>query len=108
MIDWTRLNALRADIGEEDFADVAILFVAEISEHLERLAAAPDTACAADFHFLRGSAANLGFTALTDACEAAEADCHAGQAPDLGRVLAIFAASLNAATPQMPELTLAA
>ena len=42
MIDWDRLNALRSDIGEEDFADVAFLFISEIGEKLCQPAGGPD------------------------------------------------------------------
>lgn len=108
MIDWTRLNGLRADIGEEDFADVAMIFVAEITEHLDRLAADPGSAMAADFHFLRGSAANMGFVAMVAACRQAEADCLAGTIPDLAGVADSFAASLGAIATDIPGIADAA
>ena len=108
LIDWDRLAALRNDIGEENFADVALLFVAEIDETLARLSSEPGRATAADFHFLRGSASNLGFAALTDACLAAEAACAAGRAPDIPGVAAAFHAALDEAAPRMPELARAA
>lgn len=105
-VDWHRLNELRADIGEEDFADVAMLFVAELSETLERLT--PASAVAADFHFLRGSAANLGFDALVQACSVAEAACNAGTAPDVDAVRNAFAAAIVEVEPHVPELAAAA
>jgi histidine phosphotransfer protein HptB len=108
MIDWTRLNGLRADIGEEDFADVAMIFVAEITEHLDRLAEYPANATAADFHFLRGSAANMGFDAMVDACRRAEAACVAGAPPDLAAVADSFAASLGAIAADIPGIAAAA
>jgi len=108
MIDWDRLNALRSDIGEEDFGMVAHLFVSEMEETLSRLRDAPGVATAADFHFLRGSAANLGFSAMVEACAVAEAACKGGEAPDLERVATIFAASIAAAVPLVPELGQAA
>jgi hypothetical protein len=37
-VDWDRLNSLRDDIGPEDFADVVLLFFAEIGEKLDRWA----------------------------------------------------------------------
>lgn len=108
MIDWDRLTGLRDDIGEDDFADVAFLFVAEIDETLATLQNEPDTVTAAHFHFLRGSAANLGFVALADACSAAEAACNADETPDIPGVAAIFQASLAEVSPRMPELAQAA
>jgi HPt (histidine-containing phosphotransfer) domain-containing protein len=108
MIDWNRLQDLRHDIGDDDFAEVACLFVAEIDEHLTRLLAAPDTAQAPDFHFLRGSAGNLGFVALAAACAEAEALCGEAAAPDIGRIAAIFSASMALVSPEIPELSQAA
>lgn len=105
-VDWDRLNDLRADIGEEDFADVALLFVAELQETLQGLT--PSTATASDFHFLRGSAANLGFVALVAACTRAEEACNNGAAPDIGAVSDALAAALAEVAPQVPELASAA
>ncbi len=105
-VDWDRLNELRSDIGEEDFADVAILFVAELQESLDGLT--PETAKAADFHFLRGSAANLGFTALVEACSAAEAACNASASPDVAAVRTAFETAMEEVEPQVPELSRAA
>lgn len=105
-VDWDRLNELRSDIGEEDFADVACLFVAELQETLDGLA--PDTAKAADFHFLRGSAANLGFVTLVAACTAAEVACNAGNLPDVDAVRSSFTGALAEVEPHVPELESAA
>jgi HPt (histidine-containing phosphotransfer) domain-containing protein len=104
LIDWDRLMSLRDDIGEEDFADVAFVFFAEIGGKLEAMAEASTDATADDFHFLRGSAANLGFSAMAEACEAAEAACRAGGAPDLGAVTRAFEGALAEVRPRLPEL----
>ena len=108
IVDWARINELRNDIGEEDFADVAMLFVAELTEHIDGLSANPSAASAADFHYLRGSAANLGFVALVEACSRAEEACGAGQPADVAAVRAAFDAALAEVAPQMPELAGAA
>lgn len=108
MIDWDRLLTLRSDIGEDDFADVAFLFVAEIEETLARLVSDPAGARAADFHFLRGSAANLGFIAMADACIHAEQACHGALTPDVAGLAEIFRMSLAETAPHMPELGQAA
>lgn len=104
-VDWDRLNELRADIGEEDFADVAMLFVAELQEHLDGLTA--DKATAADFHFLRGSAANLGFVTLVSACSLGEAACNACKTPDVEAVRTAFTAAMQEVAPHVPELAAA-
>lgn len=101
-IDWDRLNELRDDIGEEDFADVALLFVAELQETLARLT--DETAQASDFHFLRGSASNLGFVALVAACSAAEAACNAGTCPDVASLRQAFTDAIAEVGPRVPEL----
>lgn len=105
-VDWDRLNELRADIGEEDFADVAMLFVAELQETLTGLAA--DTATVADFHFLRGSAANLGFVTLVSSCSTAEEACNGGRLPNVEAVRAAFYDALSEVGPHVPELADAA
>lgn len=107
MIDWTRLDALKHDIGDDDFAEVAQLFVAEMRETLTALCAAPDHATAADFHFLRGSAANLGFQALADMCSAAEAACKSGARPDLDAIAQVFHASIAVVASDLPEVSAA-
>ncbi len=105
-VDWDRLNELKSDIGEEDFADVAVLFVSELQDTLSAMEVA--TAVADDFHFLRGSAANLGFTALVAACSQAEAAAKAGQAPDVASVKAAFDQALAEISAKMPDLAVAA
>lgn len=105
-VDWDRLNELKADIGEEDFADVAMLFVTELQETLSTLTS--DRAAANDFHFLRGSAANLGLDALVAACEAAENACVAGTTPDVDAVRAAFDCALAEMAKELPDLAIAA
>ena len=106
VVDWDRLNELRTDIGEEDFADVAVMFVAELHETLDGLT--PDDATAADFHFLRGSAANLGFDTLVQACAQGEEACNKRKKPDIEAVRIAFAAAIMEVEPQVPELASAA
>jgi HPt (histidine-containing phosphotransfer) domain-containing protein len=108
MIDWSRLNALRTDIGEADFHSVTTLFMTEIAERLAILRADPAAATAEDFHFLRGSAANLGLSAMVAFCHAGEAACRSGDAPDVAAVADAFAAAMEAIILAMPELASAA
>lgn len=106
-VDWDHLNALRDDIGAEDFADVVLLFFSEIGERLDGMRAGSVPPSAADFHFLRGSAANLGFVHMVGACETAEAACSAGHTPDLQAVLAAFEAALAVVRREVPDLAAA-
>lgn len=103
MIDWNVLMSLRDDIGEEDFADVALVFVTEMEEKLADLGRDPARAGEEDFHFLRGSAANLGFSAMVSACEAAEEACNAGHRPNLEAVERAFRGALVEARPCLPD-----
>jgi HPt (histidine-containing phosphotransfer) domain-containing protein len=104
LIDWDLLTSLQADIGEEDFAEVITLFVAEIGEKIDEMRDDPAGASADDFHFLKGSAANLGFVTMSAACDSAEARCRAGETPDLDAVRTAFLAALEEARPRLPAL----
>jgi HPt (histidine-containing phosphotransfer) domain-containing protein len=69
MISWDRVHELRDEVGEEDFAEVVSLFLEEVDEVMCRLQADPDPSTyEADLHFLKGSALNLGFHALSTMC----------------------------------------
>ena len=84
MISWDRVHELRDEIGEEDFAEVAELFLTEVEEVIERLRArpSPDT-MEEDMHFLKGSALNLGFAALSRLCRDNERIAAEGRAGDV-------------------------
>ncbi len=104
LIDWDHLMSLRDDIGEEDFADVAFVFFSEIDGKLADLRTDPAKATAEDFHFLRGSAANLGFRAMVASCAAAETACAAGKTPDLDAVIRCYDGAMAELRPRLPEL----
>jgi HPt (histidine-containing phosphotransfer) domain-containing protein len=73
MIRWERVNELREEVGTEDFKEVVALFLEEVEEVIERLRVSPDASrLEEDFHFLKGSALNLGFEALGDLCQTGE------------------------------------
>ena len=91
MIDWNRVRELKDEIGEEDFAEVADMFIAEVDEVIERLREAPDPArYEADLHFIKSSALNLGFTDLSELCQAGERQAADG-APDSVDLAPVFA-----------------
>ena len=84
MINWDRVNTLRADVGAEDFDDVVGLFFSELDSIVARLRAAPDPATLEqDLHFLKGSALELGFETLSTLCQAGESSCAKGAADDV-------------------------
>ena len=80
MIDWDRVSELREEIGAEDFEEVAELFLMEVEDTLAQLDGARDDANQMQelMHFLKGSALNLGFSAVSDLCNRGEADAAQG------------------------------
>lgn len=73
MIDWDRLNELRSEIGDGDFAEVVELFLLEADEVIARISvSAGATALEADLHFLKGAALNLGFRRFAALCQEGE------------------------------------
>lgn len=94
MIDWDRVASLRAEIGAEDFVEVAEMFLVEADEVIERLlAGAPPAELEADLHFLKGSALNLGFADLAALCNDGEKLAAAGAPVDVARVIRCYASS---------------
>ncbi len=94
MIDWSRVAQLREEIGEEDFAEVVVLFLDEVEGLLAGLQPGA-TDLGAQLHLLRGSALNLGFAGLAALCETGEQAAEAGRAGtvDLGALRDSFARS---------------
>ena len=76
MISWDRVRELKAEVGEEDFAEIVSLFLSETEEALVLLSEtrSPDEAEAV-LHGLKGSALNLGFQSMA-------ALCHEGRGQD--------------------------
>ena len=98
MIDWTRVTALRDEVGAEDFEEVVELFIEEVDEVVTRLRSAPDPATfEEDLHFLKGSAMNLGFSEFAALCEAGEQAAAGGHADgiDIAAVLTSYDMSRN-------------
>jgi HPt (histidine-containing phosphotransfer) domain-containing protein len=93
MIDWDRVRELRAEIGAEDFDEVVCLFLEEADEAIARLSLASGAkSLAADLHFLKGAALNLGFSTLSGLCQDGERRASAGDlAIDLDAVRRAYA-----------------
>jgi len=73
VICWDRVNELREEVGQEDFNEVLEIFFEEVEEVIEKLRNTPDPqSYEADFHFLKGSALNLGFERFAHLCSASE------------------------------------
>ena len=68
MIDWSRVTELRDEIGAEDFLEVVDLFLSEVGEQVTALEFSPVCDLPDALHAIRGSALNLGFSALAALC----------------------------------------
>ena len=104
MIDWDRIRELRAEIGADDFVEVAAMFLKEADEAVARLSSdAVAKAMEADLHFLKGAALNLGFHALSALCQDGERSAASGDTGvDLDAVRAAYFASKEAFEREMP------
>jgi histidine phosphotransfer protein HptB len=79
MIDWSRVNELKREIGEDGFAEVVEMFLDEVETVLARLYSAQTARrLAEDLHFLKGSAWNLGFQDFGAVCQDGERRAVAG------------------------------
>lgn len=92
MIDWIRVAQLRDEIGAEDFAEVAELFLLEVEDTLFRLDGAADNPeeMRELLHFLKGSALNLGFSDLSAVCSRGEVN---GSGVDIETLKDLYARS---------------
>ncbi len=96
MIDWNRINELRAEIGEDDFAEVLNLFFEDIDEAVASLRSATGHVPLAEaLHFLKGSAENIGLSEVSALCRQEEAKlANAGNlSPDIEAIVVALAAA---------------
>lgn len=106
MIDWNRVNDLRAEIGADDLVEIVALFLEEADEVINRVSADSGAGpLEADLHFLKGAALNLGFNAFAALCQNGELRAAAGLTDvDLGAVRGVYSASKQAFSQgQRPE-----
>ncbi|MEM7711896.1 MAG: hypothetical protein AAF264_14355 [Pseudomonadota bacterium] len=78
MIDMTRMDELRAEIGQEDLVMILDVYLAEAGEMLASLSdtLSPDDRAKA-LHFLRSGALNLGLDGLAAAADRPDIDVDA-------------------------------
>lgn len=80
MIDWARIDELKAEVGEDAVAEVVEIFFEEVDEAMAALGSAGTPDALADaLHFLKGSAQNVGMSDVAGACAAQEVDVRAGR-----------------------------
>jgi len=106
MIQWSRVNELREEVGAEDFDEVVDLFLEEVEEVIGRLRRGSDPArLEQDLHFLKGSALSLGFSAFSDLCQNGERKSASGQAAsvDVAEIVAGFDQSKSLFVAELPR-----
>jgi histidine phosphotransfer protein HptB len=106
MIDWSRVNELREEVGAEDFEEVVDIFLEEVEEVISRLRTAPDHGqLEQDLHFLKGSALNLGFSTFSSPCQDGERLSATGQpdAVDISDVIEEFERSKANFLAELPS-----
>jgi HPt (histidine-containing phosphotransfer) domain-containing protein len=101
MINWKQVKQLEQDIGAEDFQEVVEMFLEEVDEAVDNLRPEPELEAsdmASALHFLKGSAANLGFQVFADCCSKGEALAEKDQAlsVDLKQVIGLYDQSRHA------------
>lgn len=87
MIDWSRVSELHEEVGDDALGEVLELFTSEVDEGLARLAqASSPKAIAAEFHFLKGAALNLGLDEVARLCAQGETGALAGRPSEAERL----------------------
>lgn len=107
MIQWTRVNELREEVGAEDFDEVVDLFLEEVEEVIQDLS--PDSTAnqmEQHLHFLKGSALNLGFRTFSDLCQDGESRSAKGETGtiNLTAIIEGFEQSKTAFIAQLPKM----
>lgn len=86
MIDWSQIKQLEEDVGAEDLAEVVEIFLEEVDEAVDALRGLEGMsgeAMAPALHFLKGSAANLGFADFASICSDGEHKADEGNSADV-------------------------
>lgn len=87
MIDWTRINELKEELGEEDFAEVFTIFLDEVQDSVDSLTATPSGAeLESILHSVKGNALTVGFSKLADLASVGEVLAGQGKSVDLDEI----------------------
>ncbi|MGB0659436.1 MAG: Hpt domain-containing protein [Mangrovicoccus sp.] len=91
MLDWSRVEELREEVGEDAFGEVVELFLEEVGEAIGALANG-ESCSEENMHFIKGAALNLGFQDLANLCQSGESLARDGAADqiDLPKIVACF------------------
>jgi hypothetical protein len=100
VIDWDRVNELRSEVGDDDFADVVTIFLEETGDILASMSGGQTIdSYRANLHLLKGSALNLGFAELAGLCHpvpGAHSDNDGSRARHVERLHDVFQRSRDA------------
>jgi HPt (histidine-containing phosphotransfer) domain-containing protein len=98
MLNRSRIDELREEVGEDGFAEVLDLFCEEVEEVLAGLPEVPAPELPERLHFLKGSAINIGMEQVGDLCRTAEERIRADPAskPDLAAIRSAYDRSRKA------------
>jgi len=111
MISWERVRELHDEIGDTHFRVVLEIFLDEVDEAIANLDPTMDLqSLAAAMHFLKGSALNVGFRALSDSCSRAEKLALEGHASKIEfvQILATYETSRDEFLRSFPAILSAA
>jgi len=104
MIDWARVDELRSEVGEDAFDEVLDLFLEEVDEAMARLPDVSDPeSLAADLHFVRGSALNLGLKEFCTACRTVESALARGESAQIGALIDCYNSSKDMLLAHAPR-----
>jgi histidine phosphotransfer protein HptB len=96
LIDWQRVDDLASEIGADAVVEVVTMFLEETDEVITRLSGPSPTT--EDYHFLKGSALNLGLADLATLCQLGEHELNAGivSAQTQAAIITLYPASRDA------------
>ena len=105
MIEWDRVNELRSEIGDDDFAEVVTMFLEESDEIIAQTKIGIDAkTLESNLHFLKGAALNLGFADFAAICQIGERRAASGSVDvDLVMVADSYYASKRALEAGQPR-----
>jgi HPt (histidine-containing phosphotransfer) domain-containing protein len=79
MINWAQVDELKSDMADA-FDEIVEVFLQEVDEGVDKLnGTKPVSTMAADLHFLKGAALNLGFADFAALCSVGEASANNGK-----------------------------
>lgn len=98
MLNRSRIDELREEVGEDGLAEVVELFCEEVEEVLDELPSLSPVDLPGRLHFLKGSALNIGMDQVGRLCLDAEARMQSGSpdVPDIAAIRQAFDASRRA------------